>query len=156
MPSITFHLGKRSERRLSGVHGDLVKVVRRALVITTRDFTVLEGLRTEARQKQLVADGASQTMNSRHLTGHAVDLAPLDEGQVTWQWQHYFGLASAMQQAAQELDIPVVWGGCWDRRLNDIGDPKNAQLLYIERRRALGKEPFLDGPHFELARTVYP
>ena len=152
----TFRFGKRSEQRLSGLHPDLIKVVRRALQVATRDFTVLEGLRTEARQRQLVADGASQTMNSRHLTGHAVDIAPLDDGEPTWQWQYYFGLASAVQQAAQELDIPIRWGGCWDRRLNGLGDPEAAQVEYIARRRALGKKPFLDGPHFELARTAYP
>ena len=151
-----FHLSRRSEKRLSGLHPDLIKVVRRALQVATRDFTVLEGLRTEARQRQLVADGASQTMNSRHLTGHAVDIAPLDDDEVTWQWHYYFGLASAVQQAAQELETPIVWGGIWDRRLNGEGDPELGQQEYIARRRARGKKAFLDGPHFELTRTVYP
>ena len=72
-----FHLGTRRRARLEGVHPDLVRVVERAIELTEVDFTVLEGLRNVSRQKELVAAGASQTMNSRHLTGHAVDLGAL-------------------------------------------------------------------------------
>ena len=64
MPS----LGPRSIMRLKGVHPDLVKVVQHAIEITTVDFTVLEGLRSIERQRELVKAGASQTLKSRHLT----------------------------------------------------------------------------------------
>ncbi|MCX2590148.1 M15 family metallopeptidase, partial [Proteus penneri] len=79
-----FRLSRRSEENLRGVHPDLVKVVHRALEITDIDFMVIEGKRNEARQRQLVASGKSQTMNSRHLTGHAVDCAPLVNNQIPW------------------------------------------------------------------------
>ena len=151
-----FYLGQKSARILSRVHPDLAAVVRRAIQSTAIDFTVLEGLRSEDRQRALVQSGASQTMNSRHRTGHAVDLGALDRGSVSWHWPHYFALARAMQSACRELEIPIIWGGCWDRRLADIGDPEDAQAEYVIRIRARNRKPFLDGPHFELARTAYP
>lgn len=108
-----FKLSEKSLRRLAGVHPDLVKVVKRAIEITPIDFVVIEGLRTEERQKYLVAKGASKTMNSYHLTGHAVDIAPLVDGQVSWDWKYYRELAPAMKQAAKELDVDITWGGDW-------------------------------------------
>ena len=71
-----YFLGKRSTDNLKGVHPDLVKVVQRAISITKQDFAVIEGLRSKERQEQLVKEGKSQTTNSRHLTGHAVDIVP--------------------------------------------------------------------------------
>jgi hypothetical protein len=112
---------------LSGVHPDLVAVVKRAIQITEQDFSVIEGVRHINRQRELVAKGASQTMNSRHLTGHAVDLAPYP---VSWDWEYFYPIADAMKQAAEELEVPLVWGGDW--------------------------KSFPDGPHFELDRKTYP
>lgn len=124
-----FKLSKRSLTALEGVHPDLVAVVKRAIEITEVDFVVTEGRRTAARQAQLFAAGASTTMNSRHLTGHAVDLAAW-VGQVRWDWPLYNKLATAMKAAASELGVSIVWGGDW--------------------------KSFKDGPHFELNRKVYP
>lgn len=121
-------LTARDMQRLSGVHPDLVRVISRARA--SADFIVTEGLRTEARQRQLVAAGASQTMHSRHLTGHAVDLAALVDGAVRWDWPLYDRLALAVKRAAVEEEVAIVWGGDW---------PK-----------------FRDGPHFELDRRRYP
>jgi len=89
-----YQLGPRSKQRLKGVHPDLVKVVERAIEITTVDFTVLEGLRSPERQKALVEIGASQTLNSRHITGHAVDLGAWVEDEVRWDWPLYHKIAS--------------------------------------------------------------
>jgi len=125
-----FVLGAKSLKTLTGVHPDLVKVVKRAIEITEIDFTVTEGLRTVARQKQLVAAGASQTMKSRHITGHAVDLAALVAGKIRWDWPLYAKLAAAMKQAATEVGVPIEWGGDW-RTLRD-------------------------GPHFQLPWSKYP
>ena len=125
-----FSLGARSVMRLKGVHPDLVKVVERAIQITTVDFTVLEGLRDPARQKVLVDSGASQTLNSRHITGHAVDLGAWVDNQVDWSWPLYGQIAKAMKTASQELGIPIEWGGDW--------------------------KSFKDGPHFQLPRKEYP
>lgn len=127
---MTYSLSQRSLDAMKGVHPDLIAVVRRAIKLTTVDFVVLEGMRTLAKQKQLVAKGASKTMNSRHLTGHAVDLGAWVGGQVRWDWPLYHKIAEAMQQAADELDIAVISGANW--------------------------ETFPDGPHHELNRKFYP
>lgn len=121
-------LSSRDMQRLAGVHPDLVRVISRAR--EAADFIVTEGLRTEARQRQLVAAGASQTMASRHLTGHAVDLAALVGGVVRWDWPLYDRLAQVVKRAAVEEEVAIVWGGDW---------PK-----------------FRDGPHYELDRRRYP
>jgi peptidoglycan L-alanyl-D-glutamate endopeptidase CwlK len=125
-----YTLGPRSKQRLKGVHPDLVKVVERAIEISTIDFTVLEGLRTPERQKALVEAGASQTLNSRHITGHAVDLGAWVDNQVDWSWPLYHKIAAAMKDAATQEGVSIVWGGGW--------------------------RTFKDGPHFELDRKVYP
>ena len=127
---MTFALSQRSLRRLVGVHPDLAAVVRRAIVLTPVDFMVTEGLRTPARQAALVRAGASRTLKSRHLTGHAVDVAAMINGQVRWDWPLYPKIARAFRQAADELDVEIVWGGDWKR--------------------------LRDGPHFELDRRTCP
>lgn len=122
-----YKLGQRSKENLKGVHPDLVKVVERAIQITEQDFTVIEGLRSVERQKQLVANGSSRTMNSRHLTGHAVDIAPWP---ISWEWDKFYIIEDAVKQAARELDIPIEWGGDW--------------------------KTFKDGPHWQLPWKDYP
>lgn len=118
----------RSERNLIGVHPDLVKVIRRAA--KAGGFVVTEGLRTKARQAQLVKAGASRTMNSRHITGHAIDVAALVNGEVRWDWPLYAAIAKIVKAAAKDLGVPIIWGGDW--------------------------KSFRDGPHFELDRKAYP
>lgn len=127
---MSYRLGRRSKQRLKGVHPDLVRVVKRAIEITEVDFTVLEGMRTLERQRELVNKGASKTMNSRHLTGHAVDLGAWVDGTISWDWPHYHKIADAMKQAAEELSVAISWGGDWDG--------------------------FPDGPHFQLSWKEYP
>jgi len=124
-----FVLGYVSKNNLKGVHPDLVKVVERAISLTSVDFRVIEGLRSKQRQIELVNKGASKTLNSRHITGHAVDVAALIGGSVRWDWPLYDKIAKAFKQSAKELNIPIVWGGDW--------------------------KTFKDGPHFELDRNVY-
>lgn len=125
-----YKLGARSKQRLKGVHDDLVKVVERAIEITEVDFAVLEGVRSRARQEQLFKQKATKTMNSRHLTGHAVDLGAYVGGSVRWDWPLYYQIADAMKAAAEELEVPLTWGGDW--------------------------KTFPDGPHFELPWADYP
>jgi len=124
---MSYKLGSKSKQKLEGVHSDLVKVVERAIEISEQDFSVIEGMRSIERQKQLLADGKSTTMNSRHLTGHAVDLAPYP---MSWDWKYFYPIADAMKQAAEELDVEIVWGGDW--------------------------KSFPDGPHFQLDWGAYP
>jgi peptidoglycan L-alanyl-D-glutamate endopeptidase CwlK len=85
----------------------MVRVITRAR--EHADFIVTEGMRTVERQRQLVAAGASQTMNSRHLTGHAVDLAALVAG-------GYTALGAAVKRAAVEEQVAITWGGDWKMR----------------------------------------
>lgn len=127
---MSFKLGEKSKAKMIGVHPDLIRVVERAIEISEVDFTVLEGLRTVARQKVLVKTGASKTMHSRHITGHAVDLGAMVGGKVRWDWPLYFKLADAMKQASAELITPIDWGGDW--------------------------KSFKDGPHFQLNYRRYP
>jgi peptidoglycan L-alanyl-D-glutamate endopeptidase CwlK len=149
---VTFALSQRSLDNLVGVQPALVAVVQRAIQITRVDFGVIEGLRTQARQQELVNSGASQTMNSRHLTGHAVDLMAYVGTRASWELNLYDDIADAMKQAATELNTPIKWGGAWT--VQDIrhwhGTMASAMNSYIDERRKQGRRPFLDGPHFEL------
>ena len=157
----SFVLGSKSRANLQGVHPHLVKVVERAIQLTTVDFQVFEGLRSRQRQAKLVSQGASQTMDSRHLTGHAVDLVPMidfdGDGklELRWDWSLCYQVAQAVRRASIELKVPIRWGGVWDRALADLEDPEEAVAEYVLRRKALGKKAFLDGPHFELPSSVY-
>ena len=125
-----FNLSKKSLNNLIGVHPDLVEIVKRAIEITEVDFVVTEGLRTLDKQKLLLKAGATTTLNSRHLTGHAVDLAALVGNEIRWDWPLYHKIAYAMKQAAKDLNTPLEWGGSW--------------------------VTFPDGPHFQLPFSVYP
>ncbi|EBQ3682353.1 M15 family metallopeptidase [Enterobacter cancerogenus] len=126
----SFRFSQRSESRLQGVHPDLVKVTRRALELSPVDFGITEGLRSQERQKQMVAQGSSQTMNSRHLTGHAVDVVAYVGSDISWDMPLYQQIAQAFKQASVELSIPVEWGGDW--------------------------KTLKDGPHFQLPFAQYP
>ena len=153
---MTFSLSKRSLARLDGVHPDLVSVVSLAIELTEIDFGVSEGLRTEKRQRKLVASGASTTMRSRHLTGHAVDLVAYIGSRIAWDWNLYFSIAESVRLAAVELRINVEWGAAWGRTLNDFPSARAASNDYIDERRSQGREPFLDGPHMQLGWKDYP
>lgn len=125
-----YKLSQKSLALLRGVHPDLVKVINRAIQITEVDFVVIEGLRTLERQKELLKKGATTTLNSRHLTGHAVDIAPYVGGKISWDWPLYHKLAKAVKQAAKEVGVTVEWGGDWKK--------------------------FKDGPHWQLPFNKYP
>lgn len=122
-------LNEHSLKKLNGIHPDLRKVVMRAAEDTPIDFIVTEGVRSMRRQRELVESGASQTFNSRHLTGHAIDFAPVIGGEITWKWPPFRAIARNFKEAAQELGIAIAWGGDW--------------------------RDFKDGPHIELDRRVY-
>jgi peptidoglycan L-alanyl-D-glutamate endopeptidase CwlK len=96
------------------------------MAITPMDFMVLEGVRTLDRQRQMVAQGRSRTLNSRHLTGHTVDLAPVENGSPVWDWPAYDLLAETVKEAARDVGVPIEWGGDWTS--------------------------FRDGPHWQLPR----
>lgn len=122
--------GAQSEMKLKGVHPDLVKVMRLAIDRTEIDFSITEGLRTKDRQLELVAQKKSRTMNSRHLTGHAIDFMAIVNGKGTWEWKYYETIAKTIKECARELGVEIDWGGDW--------------------------AGFRDGPHIELDRKAYP
>jgi|TARA_Y100000289_G_C3805919_1_gene91342 hypothetical protein len=121
-----FKLSKKSLAKLDKVNPDLQKLVRNAIGLSTIDFGISEGMRTKERQKILYDTGKSQTMNSRHLTGHAVDVYAWKDGAVSWEFEDYETINVAFSQASKLTNIPYVWGGSW--------------------------KSFKDGPHFELKR----
>lgn len=125
-----FSLSQRSLDNLKGVHADLIAVVQEAIQNTDIDFGVIDGLRTLEEEKEMVAKGASKTLNSRHIGGFAVDLAAYVAGKLTWQPAPYKVIAKAMKMAAKDLNVPIVWGGSW--------------------------LTFKDYGHFELDRRYYP
>lgn len=134
---MTFALGRRSRERLHGVNPDLVRVVERAIAISSIDFTVIEGVRTLARQKALLRLGHTRTLKSRHLTGHAVDLAPYVGGRIDWDdLMQFRQVGHAMRAAAQDVGVPLVWGA-----LKAHGGHWST---------------FNDMPHFQLTRAAYP
>ena len=121
-----FKLSKKSLAKLSEVNPDLQKLVKNAIGLSTIDFGISEGMRTKERQQILYDTGKSQTMNSRHLTGHAVDVYAWKDGAVSWEFEDYETINVAFSQASKLTNIPYVWGGSW--------------------------KSFKDGPHFELKR----
>jgi peptidoglycan L-alanyl-D-glutamate endopeptidase CwlK len=119
-----FDLNQRSLNNLKGVNPDMVAIVHRAAELSPVYFVVTEGLRTVKRQAELVAKGASRTMNSKHLTGRAVDVAAFPDGKLSWEFRYYKTISQAFKQAANELGVKIRWGGDW--------------------------KSFVDSPHFEL------
>ena len=128
---MSFRFGKRSLQRLEGVHPDLVAVCHEAIKRTPIDFAIIEGIRSLKRQEELLAKGASTTMRSRHLTGHAIDMAPYVDGEIRWDWPLYHQIAPHFKEAADHLGIKgLEWGGDW--------------------------KSFPDGPHWQLSWSDYP
>ena len=149
---MAYKLSTRSQERLMGIEPELKEVVYEAIKVTKIDFGVIEGLRTEEKQKQLVESGASQTMKSKHLEGRAVDLMAYIGGIGSWELNVYDEIADAMKEAAVKVDVAVRWGAAWT--VTDIreweGTMEDAMNSYIDTRRSQGRRPFIDAPHFEL------
>ena len=150
---MTFKLSQRSIDRLEGVNPKLIAVVTRAIQLTTVDFGVTEGVRSEETQRKYVDAGKSQTMNSKHITGDAVDLVAYIGSSVSWELNLYDNIADAMKAAAIELDVSLKWGAAWN--VPNIcawtESMDKAMMHYIDERRTQGRKPFIDGPHFELS-----
>ena len=124
-----YKFGTRSLSNLVGVHEDLQKVMHQSISTSPYDFTITEGLRSPGRQQRMVDEGKSTTLRSRHLTGHAIDLAVLVNGKVIWDLKEYQELAIHIMAVAKELEVPMVWGGSW--------------------------KTLVDAVHYELDRRVY-
>lgn len=133
-----FKFSQRSENNLRGVNAVLVQIIRRALELSEYDFAVIEGLRTQEKQAEYVSKGSSQTRNSRHLTGHAVDILPsaMKPGMDWNENAHLFEpILQAIKQAADELGVILRFGKNWQ------SDPALP-----------GQTKFPDYPHVEIPR----
>lgn len=126
---MTYKFGVKSLERLSTVHPDLQKLFKEAITNSPYDFSITEGVRSLERQKELYDAKKSTTMNSRHLTGKAVDIAVFIDGKITWDIRAYKAVAEHVKALSKLMNIPIIWGGDW--------------------------KSFIDGPHFELDRKVY-
>ncbi len=150
---MSFYLSPRSIKRLEGVDSKLVEVVQYAITVSKIDFAVTEGVRTMQRQRELLKQGATQTLKSKHLDGRAVDLMAYIGTRPSWELNLYDDIADAVKEAAIKIGVPIRWGGAWT--VPDItkwtGTMQAAQDSYIDLRRKQGQRVFLDGPHFELA-----
>lgn len=144
-------LGKGSLKKLGTVDDRLQRIVMHAITVTKQDFSVICGIRTEQEQRLLVSSGASQTMKSKHLLGHAVDLMAYCKG-ARWELNLYDEIADAICESARLEDVKVRWGAAWT--IDSIGDwngtAQQAMESYIDTRRDQNRRPFIDAPHFEL------
>ena len=149
---MAFKLSERSLARLEGVEDSMRAVTELAIEYTKVDFGVTCGLRTIEEQKALVEAGASQTMNSKHIPGLAVDVVAYIGPRITWELNVYDDIADAFAEAGRELGVSLRWGAAW--HINDIceydGTMEKAMNEYVDLRRSQGKRPFIDAPHFEL------
>lgn len=147
-----FKLSDRSFAKLEGVDPSLIRVVIQAIALTSVDFGVIEGVRTRERQQELFDTGASQTLNSKHIRGKAVDLMAYLSGRGSWELSLYDEIADAVRQAAIDQNVGIRWGGAWN--IADIrlwaGSMESAMMYYIDGCRKQQKRPFIDAPHFEL------
>ena len=66
-----------------------------------------------------------------------------------WEWPLIYQVASAMKEAAAEIEATIRWGGCW-QLLAAIDDPEKAVMGYLDEKRRHGKAAHADGPHYEL------
>ena len=126
---MTYSFGTKSSEKLAQVHPDLQRVFNEAIKNSPLDFSITEGLRTIERQKELFSAGKSQTMRSRHLDGHAVDIGVLVNGALNWDFNNYQLVADHVKSVASKLGITIEWGGDW--------------------------MSFKDGPHFQLPWSTY-
>ena len=123
-----FRFGRRSRKRLEGVDAKLVNVLNELIKIM--DVTVIEGVRSEERQRELLKKGATKVKYSKHMSGKAVDIAPYP---IDWEDRerfHYMG--GMLRGIGQQLGIRVRWGGDWDSD-GEIKDNNFDDLVHVEK-----------------------
>lgn len=144
---MVYKLGDRSRKNMRGLHPDLVRVINTAMSLQVIDFSVIEGVRSEKRQKTLKDQGYTRTLRSKHLIqidgyAHAVDLYPypIDMNLVNKsnvKENARFGiLAGVMLSAAAIEGVTIINGMDWD------GDGETLD------------HNFYDAPHYELMGIV--
>jgi len=150
MPQYKF--SDRSLRNLIGVNMLLQTVMKMAILKSTIDFGIGEGVRSEERQQYLFDTGKSKTLKSKHITGDAVDVLVYKNGSIVWDHDAFAEVAEAVALVSKEINVPIRWGAAWT--VPDIGKWEGtmigARTSYEETRKGEGRTPFIDSPHFEL------
>jgi len=113
-----YELSSKSLSKLKGVHPDLVRVAKRAIELTSIDFGISDGVRTQTRQLELVGQGKSETENSKHLLqssgyGHAIDVYAWVNGKANWTNRMYGPIVQAFVTAAIEEEVQLRFGHLW-------------------------------------------
>lgn len=158
-----YKFGTKSISRLKGVHPDLVEVMKKSIEISDIDFGISCGVRTKSEQAKLVASGASQTMNSKHIPqevdgfSHAIDIFCYVDGRLSWELPCYWIAGDAILKASRELGVKLCWGACWHvgNLLHTTQHNKSCEMLcneYVDLRRSEGRTPFVDAPHWQLGK----
>lgn len=156
-----FVLGEGSIKKLEGVDPRLIALANLAIKKTKQDFAVTYGLRTKEEQTELLKKGFTKTMNSRHLTGHAIDVAAWHDGKIDYDYERMYTIAQGFREAAEELDLTIRWGGCWSnlRSLKTVDQMKACVEQYIKSKQyrdekgKLRSSALVDMPHFEIPRS---
>jgi len=146
-----WHFGSRSRQRLEGINPKLIQLTHRALQLSSVDFGVTCGMRTQHEQNQLRASGASQINRSRHQDGMAIDIFVYVDGKGTWELDHYITAAEGFALAAKEMEVDLRWGGGWTHYLNKY-TAKQSRDGYAKHKKKQGRRQFIDGPHFEFPK----
>lgn len=154
-----FVFSAASMSNLLRVRPELVSLVSAALALSTQDFAITCGLRSEQDEAKAVACGNSKTMHSMHLEqpdgfAWAIDAVPVRDGQPEWDWDLIYPVAQAFHDAAEQLGIAshIRWGGCWDRTMEQLGQtvtPESMEQAVKEYAIRHKGPDLLDGPHFE-------
>lgn len=119
--------GQKSRENLKGVDARLVNVFNE--VVKHFDCTILDGVRTKERQAELVAQGKSKTMASKHIEGQALDVAPYP---VDWNdTNRFYYFSGFVMGVASQMGIKVRWGGDWNNDKN-LKDNKFDDLVHYE------------------------
>jgi peptidoglycan L-alanyl-D-glutamate endopeptidase CwlK len=160
---MAYKFGTKSLSRLEGVHPEIVEVAKKAIEISRIDFGISCGVRTKREQAKLVASGASQTMNSKHLPqevdglSHAIDIFCYVDGRLSWELPCYWTAGDAILKASRDLGTKLRWGACWhiDNLLHTNEHERTCESLcneYTDLRRSQGRTAFIDAPHWELGK----
>tara|TARA_R100000808_G_C2041987_1_gene81195 strand:- start:117 stop:497 length:381 start_codon:yes stop_codon:yes gene_type:complete len=119
--------GRKSRRVLEGLNEDLQELLNE--VIKYVDVSLIEGKRSLDRQKQLKKDGSTKTLNSKHLKGEAIDLAPYP---IDWDdRERFIYISGIVKGIAYQMGIPIIWGGDWNEN-QDLSDNNFDDLVHFE------------------------
>lgn len=135
-----FKFGTTSGERLDTCDPKLQRAMHYAMSLQLMDFTILEGHRSQARQLELLAKGATKVAVSKHQhsPSAAIDIAPypvrwgsINSAHRVKEIGNFYRLAGIVLAGAKEMGIPLRWGGDWNMN-GDIYDQEFDDLVHFE------------------------